>query len=127
MPEAIGAQLLDRFEELGLVDDAEFARRWVQSRHGARGLSRRAVALELRRKGVEDDVVEAATEVISGDDDLDAATELALAKLRAGSGVEEARLTRRVLGALARKGYGPETAWQAWRRAKEELGDGASD
>ena len=46
-----------------------------------------------------------------------------LNSLRAGRGVEEARLTRRVLGALARKGYGPQVAWAAIRAAREELGE----
>ncbi|AFV89339.1 hypothetical protein PACID_15260 [Acidipropionibacterium acidipropionici ATCC 4875] len=50
-----------------------------------------------------------------------------MARLRAGAGVDEQRLTRRVLGALGRKGYGSEVAWTALRRAREELGEGSDD
>lgn len=120
VPEEVAGQLLDRFEELGLVDDADFAARWTASRHGARGLSRRAVGEELRRKGVPRDVIDSALAGISADDELEAATDLARRKWRAGSGIPEERLTRRVLAALARKGYGPDQAWQALRRARAE-------
>ena len=51
VPEQVQHRVLDRFEELGLIDDGNFAMQWVESRHGARGLSRRAVAMELSRKG----------------------------------------------------------------------------
>lgn len=123
VPEQVREAVLDRLTEVGLVDDADFANRWIASRHGVRGLSRRAVAVELSRKGVDSQIIEDATSQITEADELDAATELAVNKLRAGRGVEEARLTRRVLGALARKGYGPQVCWAAIRAAREELGE----
>lgn len=119
--------MLDRLTELGLVDDADFARRWTASRHEARGLSRRAVATELARRGIDRDIIAEATSRISDADELDAATELAVSKLRAGRGVDSDRLTRRVLAALARKGYDPSTAWEAIREAREQLGEDGPD
>ena len=115
--------VLDRLTEVGLIDDADFANRWTASRHGMRGLSRRAVAAELSRKGVDSHIIEDATSQITDADELDAATELAITKLRAGYGIEEARLTRRVLGTLARRGYGPHIAWAAICAARDELGE----
>src|SRR5689334_25278851 len=56
VPEEIATRLLDRFEEVGLVDDAAFARGWVEQRQSGRGLARRALAQELRRKGIDDEV-----------------------------------------------------------------------
>ena len=53
VPDELAARLLDRFEEVGLVDDQAFARAWVQSRQPGKGLARRALAQELRRKGVD--------------------------------------------------------------------------
>src|SRR5438270_355994 len=50
----IADQVLGRFDEIGLVDDAAFAEQWVRSRHRYQGMSRRALAVELRRKGVAD-------------------------------------------------------------------------
>ncbi len=43
--------ILDRFEEVGLVDDAQYAEMIVRTRHAERGLSRRAISTELRRRG----------------------------------------------------------------------------
>src|SRR5262245_29215610 len=64
VPEEIAGRLLDRFEEVGLVDDSAFARDWVASRQAGRGLARRALAQELRRKGIDDEVArEALSEV----------------------------------------------------------------
>ncbi|WCC80746.1 recombination regulator RecX [Cutibacterium equinum] len=123
VPEQVREAVLDRLTQVGLIDDADFAHRWTASRHGVRGLSRRAVAAELSRKGVDSQIVEDATSQITDADELDAATEIARNKLEAGRGIEEARLTRRVLGALARKGYGPQIAWAAIRAAREELGE----
>ncbi|HAP96878.1 MAG TPA: recombination regulator RecX [Cutibacterium acnes] len=123
VPEPVREAVLDRLTEVGLIDDADFANRWTASRHGMRGLSRRAVAAELSRKGVDSHIIEDATSQITDADELDAATELAITKLRAGYGIEEARLTRRVLGTLARKGYGPHIAWAAICAARDELGE----
>lgn len=127
VPEDVAGRVLDRLEELGLVDDADFAERWTARRHESKGLSRRALADELRRKGVDRRTVEEAVSAVSDDDEVAAATRVAVARLRAGAGADEQRLTRRVLGALGRKGYGPEVAWTALRRAREELGEETGD
>lgn len=121
VPDDVASSVLDRLEELGLVDDAAFAERWTATRQETKGLSRRALAGELRRKGVDSQVIEEAVSSVSDDDELEAATGLALDRLRAGAGVEEQRLARRVLGALGRKGYGPELAWSAYHRARRQL------
>ncbi|EFS91641.1 regulatory protein RecX [Cutibacterium modestum HL044PA1] len=123
MPESVREAVLDRLTEVGLIDDADFAKRWTASRHGMKGLSRKAVAADLSRKGVDSHLIEDATSQITDADELDAATELAITKLRAGRGVDQARLTRRVLGALARKGYDPQIAWTAVRAARDKLGE----
>ena len=64
VPDDIATRLLDRFEEVGLVDDAAFAEQWVEQRQSGRGLARRALAQELRRKGIDDEV---AQEALDGD------------------------------------------------------------
>lgn len=123
VPEEIATAVLERFAELGLIDDADFAEQWVRSRHESRGLSRRALSQELRLKGVDQRIIAEAVAEVSDDDELDAATQLAVGRLRSGQGVETVRLDRRVLSALARKGYGPEVCWEALRRARGELGE----
>lgn len=109
MDAALCAELLDRFEELDLVDDAAFAAQWVASRHRVRGLSRRALSNELRRKGIDADLVAQATAVVGPDEEFEAALGLARKKLRTMASVGDSQTRRRRLaGALARRGYGHE-------------------
>ena len=98
------AEVLDRYDEVGIVDDAAFARAWVSSRHHGRGLARRALANELRQRGVDAAVAGEALETL--DDDQETATARALVdrKLRSITGTPEA-VFRRLAGMLARKGY----------------------
>src|SRR3954470_543124 len=70
VPDDIATRLLDRFEEVGLVDDAAFAREWVEQRQSGRGLARRALAMELRRKGIDDETAREALDEIDPDDAL---------------------------------------------------------
>jgi regulatory protein len=119
VPAEIAARLLDRFEEVGLVDDAAFARTWVSQRQpaggGGKGLARRALAQELRRKGVAD---ETSREVLDGLDPADeeaAARELVRRKLRSLTRVDDQTATRRLVGMLARKGYSSGLAFAVVR------------
>ena len=111
-------RLLDRFEEVGLVDDAAFARGWVEQRQSGRGLARRALAQELRRKGIEDDVAREALDEIDPDEEVEAARTLVRRKLRTVSDLDQQVAVRRLTGMLARKGYPPSVAF---RVVREEL------
>jgi regulatory protein len=118
VPDEIASRLLDRFEEVGLVDDAAFAREWVEQRQSGRGLARRALAQELRRKGIEDDVAREALEEIEDDDEVEAARMLVRARLRSVRSLDRDKAVRRLVGMLARKGH---TSSVAFRVVKEEL------
>ncbi len=119
VPEDVAADVLDRYDEVGIIDDQAFARAWVSSRHHGRGLAGRALAGELRRKGVDSSVVDEAL------DELDPSTEEATARalvarrLRIERGVPEATF-RRLVGVLARKGYPPGLAIRLVRDALAE-------
>lgn len=106
VPDDVATRLLDRFEEVGLVDDEAFARSWIASRQPGKGLARRALAQELRRKGVDDEVAREALDEIDPADEEAAARALVRKKLRTLSRVDDATATRRLVGMLARKGYG---------------------
>lgn len=106
VPAEVAARLLDRFEEVGLVDDDAFARSWIASRQPGKGLARRALAQELRRKGVDDEVAREALDEIDPADEEAAARALVRKKLRTLSRVDDTTATRRLVGMLARKGYG---------------------
>ncbi len=82
IPDEAATTVLSRFDEVGLIDDAAFAGQWVRSRHRARGLSRRAIAMELRRKGVDDEVAGEALAEVDGDAEEERAYELVVRKLR---------------------------------------------
>jgi len=121
VPEEVATPLLDRFEEVGLVDDQAFARSWISSRQGGKGLARRALAHELRRKGVGDEVAREALDEIDPDDEEASARALVRKKLRSLTRVDHATATRRLVGMLARKGY---PAGMAYAVVRDELDAG---
>ncbi|MEC4015896.1 recombination regulator RecX [Streptomyces sp. H27-D2] len=123
IPEEVAEEVLARFEEVGLIDDAAFADAWVESRHHGRGLARRALAQELRTKGVDSAVIEDAVGQLDADQEEDTARELVARKLRASRGLERDKRLRRLAGMLARKGYSEGLALRVVRRALEEEGE----
>jgi regulatory protein len=124
VPPELAERLLDRFERVGLVDDQAFADAWVESRHRSRGLSRRALADELRRKGVDAETAQTAADRIDPDAEREAALLLAARKARSLGGVDEATAFRRLSGMLARKGYSSSVTMSVVR---EVLGSDVAD
>src|ERR1700676_1695944 len=59
-PDDVSRRVLDRLAQVGLVDDVDFAEQWVQSRRVNAGKGKRALAAELRTRGVDNDVITAA-------------------------------------------------------------------
>ncbi|MGC0251068.1 regulatory protein RecX [Pseudactinotalea sp. Z1748] len=105
VPETVATKVLDRFTEVGLINDAEYAQMLVRSRQSERGLARRALALELRRKGIGSEDAEAALSSIEPEDEEAAARALLRRKARSSQGLDPTRRRRRLMGMLARKGY----------------------
>jgi regulatory protein len=106
-------------EEVGLVDDAAYAREWVAQRQAGRGLARRALAVELRRKGIDDETAREALAEVDADDEVEAARALVRRRLRSVRGLPEDKAVNRLVGMLARKGHSSGTAY---RVVREELG-----
>lgn len=119
VPEVIATRLLDRFTAVGLIDDAAFARLWVEGRQRGKGLAPRALAQELRRKGIDDDTAREALDEVTEEDQDTAARTLVRRKLRTARNLEPAVATRRLVAMLGRKGYAPG---MAYRVVKDELG-----
>jgi regulatory protein len=115
----VAAEVLDRYDDVGMIDDAAFAQAWVSSRHHSKGLARRALGGELRRRGVATETVGEALDQL--DPDTEAATARALVdrKLRTTSGKPDA-IVRRLVGMLARKGYPPGLAFRVVKEALAE-------
>ncbi|MDQ3576242.1 MAG: recombination regulator RecX [Actinomycetota bacterium] len=110
--------VLDRYTEVGLIDDAAFAQAWVSTRQAGRGLATRALAQELHRKGIDKDMAGAALATIEPAAEEATARKLVQRKLRSMRGLEPSVATRRLLGMLARKGYPSELSFRVIR---EEL------
>lgn len=115
----VAVRVLNRFAEVGLIDDASFAETFVSTRHAERGLAKREIARQLRSKGVADHVVNRATAEICADQELEMARQLVARKMRSMSGLDPQAQVRRLVGMLARKGYTPAQAYQVVRDATD--------
>jgi regulatory protein len=124
VPPDLAERLLDRFTEVGLVDDQAFARSWVEGRQRSRGLARRALAQELRRKGIDDETARTALDDLDPEVEEQAARDLVRKKLRSLREVDHTTATRRLAGLLARKGY---PAGMAFAVVRDELGRAGRD
>jgi len=120
IPEDIFEPILDRFEEAGLIDDAQFANVIVNSRRRYKGLSKSAIKRELSTKGVAVEVIEEAISEITAEQEFETAKDLAVKRLRTMSRLEPAVQDRRLSGYLARKGYGGGIVYAAIRYAREQ-------
>lgn len=119
IPDEVAGPVLDRYTELGLIDDRSYAASYVTAQHRDRGLGRYALQAELRRKGVaEDDLQEAVADIDTGAEARRAA-ELVGKRITAAmtAGPEAAR--RRLLGQLSRRGYPPSLATRVVEEAIE--------
>ncbi|CAL9540295.1 Regulatory protein RecX [Streptomyces sp. enrichment culture] len=123
IPEDVAESVLSRLEDVGLIDDAAFADAWVESRHHGRGLARRALARELRHKGVDSELIDHAVEQLDPEREERTARALVERKLRATKGLERDRRLRRLAGMLARKGYPEGLALRVVREALEAEGE----
>ena len=117
IPDDVAEAVLDRFEELHLLDDAAYAETFVRSRHAERGLAKRALGYELRRRGIDDDTATEALATVDEEQEAETARRLVDARLRATRGLDPQVRTRRLVGMLARKGYSSGVAFRAVREA----------
>ena len=126
-PEAI-ERTLERLETLGLVDDAAFARRWVENRMLINPRGKGALRDELRRKGIDRVLAE---DVLGDDELLGDQGEQALAVGRAAlhkyaAAADKLTFTRKLGGYLQRRGFGfdiirpvVDTLWRELRQADQ--------
>ncbi|MFD6860711.1 recombination regulator RecX [Rhodococcus sp. NPDC060090] len=126
----IAERTLDRLTEVGLIDDADFAQQWARSRHLYSGKGKRAIALELRRKGIDQQDAADALDTIDSASERERAVELVRKKLRTQTplptegdrreiAAERDKVVRRLVGMLARRGYAQGMAFEVVR---DELG-----
>jgi regulatory protein len=116
-PVDVAGRVLDRMAEVGLVDDVAFADGWVRSRTATRGLSRRALAHELRDKGIDDETAASALQQVDDEDELAMARDLVARRLPSVRGLPPDKQVNRLVGMLARKGYSSGLAFRVVRDA----------
>jgi regulatory protein len=128
VPEDAATEVLDRFEEVGLLDDAAFASAWVTSRQSGRGLAPRALSNELRQRGIAEPLIADAVGSVDSDDVEAAARDLVTRRARATAGMPNAVRMRRLVAMLNRKGYSGELAVRVVREVlavdADELAEG---
>ena len=122
VPGEAAAAVLGRFAEVGLIDDRAFAEAWVGSRHAGRGLARRALAAELRRRGVDGEIVGEAVATLDPQTEERTARQLVAKRLPGTRALDAAGRARRLVGMLARKGYPPALAVRVVREQLEADG-----
>jgi regulatory protein len=117
IPDDVVDRVLDRYDEVGIIDDEAFARAWVTSRHHGKGLARRALARELQRKGVDVEAVDAALDELDSDTEEGTARALVARRMRVERVAAPDAAFRRLVGMLARKGYPPALAIRVVKEA----------
>jgi regulatory protein len=122
VPDEVTEAVLGRFAEVHLIDDAAFARAWVETRHHGRGLARRALSAELRQRGVAAEEVREAVGSLGDQDELATARRLVAKRAEASRGRPLPARVRHLVGLLARKGYPAGLAYQVVREALEREG-----
>ncbi len=126
VPDEAAENVLSRFTDVGLIDDAAFARAWVESRHHSRGLSRRSLSAELRRQGVESDEIREAVETLDPEQEVATARRLVGQKMAGTRGQPPEVRIRRAAGTLARKGYPPGLVFRLIKEVLEQEGPQSS-
>ena len=119
IPTDIAEKVLERFTEVGLIDDASFAETIVNSRRNYKGLAKSAIKRELNEKGVSQEMVEEAVSGITAEDDIESAKQLATRRFGQMAHLEKDVRTRRLAGYLQRKGYASSAVFAAIKFAEE--------
>ena len=113
VPIEVATTVLDRFTEVGLIDDNLYAHTFARGRHEYKGLSARAISYQLAAKGVAKPEIENAVADLSAEVQLETAIKFAAKKVRSISNLDEKKQLERVVGFLARKGYSASVCYEA--------------
>jgi regulatory protein len=123
LAEDVADRVLDRFTEVGLIDDTAYAQLWVDSRQRTRGSARGVLRQELRSKGISDDDAALALEGIDEDAERARAVQLVQVKVRSMARLEPDVRVRRLVSMLMRRGYRQGTALAVVTEVLGELPD----
>ena len=108
--------------EVGLIDDQAYADAFVAAKHRDRALGATALRTELRRKGVDEVIVDAAVRAVDQDAERERARALIARRVDAAMAKGAVAARRRLVGLLARRGYSAEMAGRVVDEALTEYG-----
>ncbi|WP_083471673.1 regulatory protein RecX [Kibdelosporangium phytohabitans] len=119
----VAERVLGRLDQVGLIDDKAFAEMWVRSRHTYQGMGRKALSVELRRRGVDNDTAAEAVAAVDEDAEEERARLLVRKKLPSMRSADQQTKIRRLVGMLARKGYSQGLAYRVVKDELANVGD----
>ncbi|MFZ9212635.1 MAG: regulatory protein RecX [Candidatus Nanopelagicales bacterium] len=122
--EDIAKQALDRFEELGLINDQTYSENFVANTHERRKLGKKALKQQLRSKGVSEETANQAVLQISDEDEFKSALALALKKIRSIQNDDPQTQIRKIVSLLARKGYSSSLSFQVAKQVITDFPEG---
>lgn len=119
--------ILQKMRNLGYLNDEEFAQWWIEQRTTFRPAGTRLLAMELRQKGIEKNLIArlldclakpgpASRDYIAGDVEKELAKKVAEKKLKSLKHLPSLELKQKLSGVLARRGF-------SWETIKEVVGD----
>jgi regulatory protein len=120
--EEIIAEVLERLRQARLLDDTRFARAWVENRSEFRPRSRRALALEMRRRGLDDPAI---TEALEQVDDDAMAYQAAIKQSRKIKSADWLDFRQKLSSFLARRGFPYDVILPTVKRVWSEIKSGA--
>jgi regulatory protein len=119
IPEVVIESTLQRLQENNLLNDQEFAKAWVENRNTFRPRSRRVMAMELRRKGLDEEIVQ--TVLNENTDEHTLAMEAARKYLRKVQGLAWQEFRQKLGGFLGRRGFSYDVCAPVVRSMWNEL------
>jgi len=117
------ARVVSRLQAVGLLGDAAFSQAWVESRLRSRPRSKRAIAWELRQKGIADEHISAALADVSDEDVAYRAAQKCLPRLRH---LQPAERKRKLYATLVRQGFDHNTIKQTINQIESSEGSAGS-
>ena len=121
-PEDVIAAVLDRLENVGLIDDGRFARQWIDERLRSRPVGLSLLRRELRQKGIDAGVIETALEEsASGEGETDRACEALRRQTYRYARLDRAAAHRRMVAFLGRRGFGQDVIYHVVHRVLDEM------
>ena len=123
----VARDVIERFGQVGLVDDKRFADDWVAQRREGKGLSRARLRRELQGKGIAAETIDAALATIPAGDETEVAIGLARRRWERLKDLDPVIAQRRLSAYLARRGFSPETTQEAAAAVLDGRIDGDDD